>query len=139
MKRQCDSVIAFRAGNANFLFDHGCFKQSITSGENLMAMVHLEDHGHSFWSVSLSIAVGFSFHGALETSLPQVGLKVIFRSLSQASTLTLSKNKMVATYASKCILKKISVLRQKKKKRIVFNVHQLLYKNCVLPVLCFLS
>ena len=117
MKRQCDSVIAFRAGNANFLFDHGCFKQSIASGENLMAMVHLEDHGHSFWSVSLSIAVGFSFHGALETSLPQVGLKVIFGSLSQASTLTLSKNKMVATYASKCILKKISVLRQKKKKK----------------------
>ena len=111
-------------------------------------MVHLEDHGHSFWSVSLSIAVGFSFHGALETSLPQVGLKVIFGSLSQASTLTLSKNKMVATYASKCILvgfatrpceKKISVLRKKKKKRIVFNVRQLLYKNCVLPVLCFLS
>ena len=120
MKRQCDSVIAFRAGNANFLFDHGCFKQSITSGENLMAMVHLEDHGHSFWSVSLSIAVGFSFHGALETSLPQVGLKVIFGSLSQASTLTLSKNKMVAMYASKCILKKISVLRQKKKKRNSF-------------------
>ena len=104
MERQCDSVIAFRTGNANFLFDHGCFKQSIASDENLMAMVHLEDHGHSFWSVSLSIAVGFSFHGALETSLPQVGLKVIFGSLSQASTLTLSKNKMVATYASKCIL-----------------------------------
>lgn len=129
MKRQCDSVIAFRAGNANFLFDRGCFKQSIASGENLMAMVHLEDHGHSFWSVSLSIAVGFSFHGALETSLPQVGLKVIFGSLSQASTLTLSKNKMVATYASKCILvgfatrpceKKISVLRQKKKKKNSF-------------------
>ena len=101
MKRQCDSVIAFRAGNVNFLFDHGCFKQSIAGCENLIAMVHLEDHGHSFWSVSLSIAVGFSFHGALETSLPQGGLKVIFGSLSQASTLTL---KMVVTYASKCIL-----------------------------------
>ena len=37
------------------------------------------------------------------------------------------------------VRKKISVLRQKKKKRIVFNVRQLLYKNCVLPVLCFLS
>ena len=69
---------------------------AIAGCENLIAMVHLEDHGHSFWSVSLSIAVGFSFHGALETSLPQGGLKVIFGSLSQASTLTLSKNKMVA-------------------------------------------
>ena len=63
---------------------------------NSQRLINLWPSGNVRFQMYTSWVCYEAVQKALETSLPQGGLKVIFGSLSQASTLTLSKNKMVA-------------------------------------------